>query len=44
MTRLTLLIATLVLVILLLVVPAIAGTAVAQHDRSSASMPFANLV
>jgi len=43
MTRLTLLIATLVLVILLLVVPALAGNARAQHYKFSASPAFANL-
>ena len=43
MTRLTLLIAALVLVILLLVLPAIAGNAAAQEYKFSASPPFANL-
>ncbi|MCY4063907.1 MAG: hypothetical protein OXG53_16160 [Chloroflexi bacterium] len=43
MTRLTLLIATLVLVILLLVVPAIAGNVGAQHYKFSVSPAFLNL-
>lgn len=44
MTRLTLLIATIVLVILLLVVPAMAGKATAQANVDGARLPFTNLV
>ena len=44
MTRLTLLIATIVLVILLLVVPAMAGNTAAQAMADGARLPFANLV
>lgn len=44
MTRLTLLIATIVLVILLLVVPALAGKAATQATVDGARLPFTNLV
>lgn len=44
MTRLSLLIATIVLVILLLVVPAMAGKAAAQATVDGAHLPFTNLV